>query len=269
MIVKDTVEQATVTKTRDGASATRRFIVSDIGGQPEVRALAALDAPDVPVINEPYPGGIALFVENKTVTALEPDIFEVVVNYAPFKEGPENQEGEQGAIISVGGSLTSQQTTFDKDGNEIFVGPIEGLPNPEFFENGNLDVPTQIDLPAQAGVVNVQVPQYKVRFQRKENDSPELKAKNNVGKVNSVQFLGVPEKKVLCTSITGTSNDGGETYSVSYEFQVNLDDNGWTVGVVYIDRETGLPLKGANVDDGTKKVVDVYQEVDFNALNLQ
>jgi hypothetical protein len=95
--------------------------------------------------------------------------------------------------------------------------------------------------------------------------SPRARAEANVGKTNDALWNGYAANTVLCTSIVGNSRDGGATYDVRYEFEYK--PNGWTELVVFKDEETGRPI--ANLVAGVSKVtVDLYDEADFDALNI-
>jgi hypothetical protein len=102
-------------------------------------------------------------------------------------------------------------------------------------------------------------------FSRREGFSPAFKSRNFVGRTNSGTWGGDPPGSWLCTRIEGVSDDGGQTFNVTYEFQYNIDT--WLATVVFIDPDTGRPPENLIEGEGLKQV-QVYPRVDFNLLNL-
>ena len=115
---------------------------------------------------------------------------------------------------------------------------------------------------------------------RVESVSPGQKSKTYVGKVNSGTWSldpGCLAREWLCTGIDGSSNDRGSTWNVTYSFEYKpriVDDDrltGWDARVYYIDPDTGRPPSDCNSGDNKGegyKVVQIYDEINFNALGL-
>lgn len=118
---------------------------------------------------------------------------------------------------------------------------------------------------SQGGEVDVQIPQLVLQTDRIEKFSPKAKAKEFVGTVNS-NIIGTDLPRTwLCTSIQGRTDNDGESYNVTYEFQFNPET--WDAIVVFIDKETGNPPPGLVEGEGIQ-VVQVYRAKDFNRLKI-
>ena len=74
----------------------------------------------------------------------------------------------------------------------------------------------------------------------------------------------------MCTRIDGVSNDGGETYRVTFEFQYN--SRLWAFTGQWIDPETDLPVPVKDYDRRTapeeERTFRVYDEIDFGILGI-
>ena len=100
---------------------------------------------------------------------------------------------------------------------------------------------------------------------RTESESPFALSKLFVGRVNASTFLGEPAETWLCTAIEGVSEDGGVTWTVTYEFEYRSDT--WRAEVVFIDEKTNRPVSGLTV--GVElKTYQVYPLANFGTLNL-
>ena len=136
------------------------------------------------------------------------------------------------------------------------------------------------------GSVSVLRPQVSLRYSRIETDAPDEKAGTYVGRVNGQDWPGTSTNVFnhthtwLCTAITGTSTDGGETWACSYDFQHNDQTLpggsviGWRQIAFYIDPATGRPPGNMTLPTIEKPVGNgslmcrVYDEIDFRELAL-
>ena len=272
----DVVDGTAVAQSKDGGiTATRAFIVTDLQGDAATKMSLALTADQIPAIYDYHPSFGSLRCNNKRVEPITANQFRVLCDYVKLdnSESPEDEPGEEPAQISVGSTVQSKQTTNKIDINTGQITPITIGPLNYSNEDGST-----FTKPSQTGLVNIQVPQTTIRFQKRENEDPLNKSLKYVGKTNSTQFLGIPQGDVLCSRLEGSTNDGGTTYDVTYEFQVDLD--GWKADIVYIDQDTGLPAS-QNTDpadgdpiltspaDDAAVSVDIYQQENFNDLELQ
>jgi len=265
--VADVTSGSSVSETENGVDAVRAFLVSNVGGTGSQAAAKALRATRIPALYSYHPSILDLQCYNKTAevaSGSSSDQFTVLCRYKKIDDGEVPQDEQPGTggterkvppQINIGGTVQTVQTTNDKDGEPIALGPLTVIKNGE-----------ETNFPEQTGVVNIQVPQVTVRFVERRAESPGSLAFIFVGTVNSTNFLGLGPGKVLCTRINGVSEDGGKSFKTEYEFQTNL--NGWDANVIYIDQETGLPLEGATEDNGGKKKVPIYPTQDFNILKL-
>lgn len=119
----------------------------------------------------------------------------------------------------------------------------------------------------QAATVDVELPMQVRRYTRREIGSPDAKAQDFIGTINSKPFLGSERHFWMCTRLNGTSRDGGETWFVDYEFQRHPGT--WDPEIFFLDSETG---EAATVlfpsNEFPQRRVQVVDERDFNLLNL-
>lgn len=265
-VVEDTIDGSTISVDKDeGYQATRAFIVYDVAGSASARLYNAMEDAGVPSLYAAHPAVASICCYSKSASPVNSDStqFRVVCNYKAFTFGYSGGATQEKCQIAIGSSVQSVQTTKDKDDNEILLGNSPSVTITEVDPDGNSITRT---LKPQTGLVDVQVPQTTMRFSRKETQDTLVKSQAYVGKLNDDTFFGGAAGTVLCTRIESSSTDGGVNFDVAYEFQYRPD--GWKADVVYIDPETSLPLKGANATDGTKKSVDIYEEADFDALEI-
>jgi hypothetical protein len=116
-----------------------------------------------------------------------------------------------------------------------------------------------------------------LRFTRRELSRPDARAQEYVGKVNSRKlFEDGDEKLWMCTRLDGTTDDNGESYNVTYEFQKAANSaDGWRGFAYYTDPATGqlpeflgAPGQGPEAGAGIT-TVELYDSIDFHQLNLR
>lgn len=254
------IKGETLSEDADGFRSVVVYQVTGLSGNANARLYNALLADGVPQFGEPHPviGGIRVSDRQaKPVSGSSTTGVEITITYEALKPESQPPDDTQPAQVSVGSSLESTVTQLDISGNQILVSHTFV----EDDEDGNVQTRTR----TQGGEVEYQVPSMVLRFTRRESAAPDGKANAYVGKVNSDIFGGQPAHGWLCTRIEGTSDDGGQTYTVTYEFQRNKES--WLATVVYIDPETGRPPPGLVAGQGIKQV-QVYEAVPFSGLNL-
>lgn len=248
VITEDQIGGSSGSQTLTGIKATRVFIVSELDAEAASFIGAALDLG--PALYDFHPTIPNIQATNKTATAIDAKKVRLTVQYDSIDAGDSPTAPPDATTVSVGSSVQQVQTNKDVTGQPI---SIQGV------LDGNV-------LEAQGALVDIFEPQLTVNFQRRTETNPKDEAQVYVGRVNSSGFYGFPTNSVLCTGITGQSNDGGITFETTYEFQYNRRT--WVPDVVYTDSETGLPIDGATIANGLVQAVNVYDGADFNALGL-
>ena len=268
----------TASHSAEGVEIQRAFHITDLAGNASAKAELALNANRIPRLGDPHPSNGSLVAVDKNVSFAGATNAQVVVNYRipKFEKGdpPPGGPGEPDVesshgTITVGASLSTQQTSLDRNLKQILVSHFvtTSVMNDDFSDT--IETDTLVD---QVRTVDIQLPQAVIRVQRVEVGSPSRKARTFVGAVNS-RALGKAKTDGpgywLCTRIDGVSNDGGTTYNVTYEFQHNAGT--WDVFVEWIDPETGLPVPSRdynNKQPGEAVTYEIYRRADFGALNL-
>lgn len=256
--------------TGRGRSCAVTYIVSELVGtsDPGAWVFDAMDVAGIPTLGSSLDDDNYPFLTAKSITseALKSGSqFIIVVSYGlpsasdiPATEPsiPEN------AIVTVGTTVVEIENAFDIEGKEIFT------------QHGGADKPKV------RGSVRYHSPSTTITYTRRELGSPGTFASIYVGAVNSLGVFGDGPGTWLCTGIPGTSNDGGVTYVVTYNFQrspkigrkpgtsESFDTaQPWDPLIIQIDKETGDFVKNAVMDEGMK-IVPVYRRVPFLDLNL-
>jgi hypothetical protein len=269
IINQDIISGSSVTSTLSGgASAVRVFYVEDLTGPPSNRLFEALTVGGIPRVGDPHPASQFVICDNVTVSPLTDSNTQAMVtaSYKPLTFGSSNPDEEGQTQIRLGSTVQSVTT------NKFFQGSKSKFMRLKYkFEEGDQNS-RGLDEEEQIGEVEKQVPITTASFSRQESQRPLKKSQLYVGKTNSSTFLDGKKNTWLCTDITGNTTDGGETYSVNYEFAFNSET--WSPVVSYINPETRLPPVGAFTEAGAIKQPDavksfqIYQTIDFNKLKL-
>ena len=238
---------------KDGTKITRVFIITDVvaGADYDVPS-AALSASGL-TYGQSHPSLSSLIITNITCEPIpdSPSKWKIVANYELPSLDTQEPDETGDVILQVGATLTAAKTNKDKDGNQLVV---------DITTAGGEDL-------EQTGEVDIQVPQIVIQIERKEESSPITKAANYVGRVNDAIWNGWPARSVLITAIEGVTEDGGETYSVTYKLQVN--QNTWDVDLVFIDEATDKPHVDIDIGSGNGVVTEtVYPEANFVPLSI-
>jgi hypothetical protein len=292
VVVKDVVEGTTVQQGGRGTTATRVFHVSGITGDPSAKADLALRHPDVAALGERHPSITDLFCTNRSISFIDSTNARVDCQYSiPSFERGDLPEGSSGAVavpgddseatgstdlgtITVAATGAEFVTDLDVFGNQMFTAHTVKLPVPatetDFDEFGD-PIPRSETTKkvVQVQRAQISIPSVVLRVQRMERGSPDQKARDFVGAINSKAIGMSGPRTWLCTRIDGTSNDGGDTYKVTYEFQYNREL--WMFVGIWIDPTTDKPVPSKDFDaEGEEyKIFRVYPEHDFNLLGIK
>jgi len=252
---------------RDGTTYNQAFegnaaaVVYDVSGlrQSGQRMLTeACAAAGIPALGDRHPSDVTLIVRRKSARPLGPDSARVTVEYAPpdplTQEPQEDPSQAVHGVIEVGATVQQATTQLDVNGRQITV--------QHTYNEGTAQQQTVVT----GADVDIYVPQHILRATRRERYSPHDTAKKYVGRINYLGIWGYGARELLSTRISGVSNDGGQSYEVTYEFQYNADT--WDATLVYRDQKTGLPPQGLRAGEGIK-TVQIYPTISFSGLGLQ
>lgn len=244
--ISDIINGAGITVDQQGTSATRIFIVEDLTGGPEGRLQQALTASGIPSRGDSHPISSAYRVDSIRVEPLEGSVTKarVTVTYKPWIPRRFVPNDTQDCDVQIGASMQDVESVFDANGDDILV------THNEITQRGKIN---------KAEVIMT------LQLTRRETTNPRTKAQQYTGKVNSVPWIGDPEMSWLCRSISGHSDDGGDSYMVTYEFHRKLPD--WNVWVAWVDPATGEHPPDL-VEGGGLLLFQVYETINFAGLNL-
>jgi len=306
-VLSDLVDGGSATvDINNGPSGNRSFIVSGIDGPPEAAMWSALQAAGIPRIGDPHPAMALLPVSNVRADPIDgfTDAAKVIVTYGITDSGPGNNPDDPEAAPTIEVSTTLQTVKFnvDRNGKVVdlwFLLPIDG--GKVLTDNGQplidpvtgkplIEEATEWISDRQVATLERQVPMSVVTFKRRENASPGLIASRFVGHVNSSGIFGDSSRTWLCAELSGSSNDGGLTYDVTYQFQRAADMTtptdqlmldlfrrqapgkvvlGWDVIARYVKKDGSVPDPGEmfwGPIGSSIKLVEVYPEADFRDI---
>lgn len=214
---KEDWSKLTVIRSPGKLAATRGFTIAfDNKDNPIQRPLLANEANGVPHYGDYHPFNQWLYVDNKTVTAQSPILFEVLVHYTsadikPHQNGPVAPWDEP-PIVRWGSCVSNEKIDKDVNGKAI-VNSAKESPDPPITEDVYDSTLTITD--------NV----------KSFNDDHATYYKN---KVNSNTFYGKPPGSVLCTEYASEDAWFGKTkyYKRTRQFVIRIPVlpgvKGWT-----------------------------------------
>jgi hypothetical protein len=254
-LIKDTIE-GELSFTPEGIEVQRSFIVTGVTGIDSAKLYNAAISQGIPRIGDSHPIINGITVANITVTVNEAGVYNVDVSYDVNKNTPPDEGNDQEGLfleptINVDATVTPLATQKDKDDIQLVINITKA--------DGTTDT--------QVGDVEIQVPITVLSFTREETFSPVIKNLEFAGAVNESKIGLFPERTLLCTSISGTTNNEGLSYSVAYTFQHNPQT--WDITAVYKDDETDKPHNDIDLDTGNGVgIFRVYQEKKYAKLNI-
>lgn len=255
----DKLEGMSAVLTENGWEITRTAIVKGLTGTASSRLVNSISSAEVlaagmPEIYDSHPDKSVAKLREIRPQVIDSETVKCTLVYrtSGIITTPLTDE----ATISVGSSVQQIDTNKDRNG-DLYVshtftadektthGITETLPEPV----------------KQGGTISVFKPQTVREYSRRQNYSPEYDAMDYVGKINSGTWKGGASGTWLCTSITGRSNDNGDTYDVVYSFQYQAE--GWNPYYVFLMPD-GRPPKVT--DANSLKQSDYYETANFDGL---
>ncbi len=280
-VTKDTsLGDASVTLSNSaGTSAQEFYLVEGLEGSTALQRLqSATLAPGIPkrgVVN----AILRVPVDSVRARFVAPGFWEealVEVNYGLVQGGGgfDNDPDDSGAApqLEIISTLQPVTTEFDVSGNLLTIDNYEQSPRDATGEI--IAGPPELKAP-QGGSVEIVKDFTTIIARRRERSSPGvgITRTHNNGINNDQVFTD--DRMIWHVNIAGTTDDGGDTWNVVYEFQRNWPDT-WNKVIVWQDPETGLPgvdvTRPANMTPGStgngSKVTRHYRLVNFRELEL-
>ena len=254
----DIIDGNNATFASTGTRVERIAKVSGLTGDGDAKLYAAVTALGMPVLGAAHPSIAGITLKQMLPKADASDIVTVRLIYESIAFQPNT--------ITVAGTLAQTETTRDVNNNAISVSytyPAVWNTFPSFQDNKEVQTKS---VPFYAPQVNVTVTKTKTYIPWSE-----IFAYN--GTVNErhfrVQGQWLEGDRCWMCSITASSNDGGETYSVTYNFIYN--PSSWDTSVVYTDPHWGGPPPNTDnpiLQPGAAATYIIYTAKNFNNLRL-
>jgi len=280
----DTIDDASIVRTIRGDEIIRTAVVSGLDNtiSATLKLSAAMAVQGVPVVGRDfYPDRPDLVCTRIEGRAEDREIVRLTITYGvpvfDFADiGPEGQ-----AQLEGGSTIQSVQTSKDVNGNPIIL--EHNVPVRD--ESGNIKIDDQgqpitrlvREDPAR---VDVSISMIDFSLTQIRTSSPMGQAREFSNKVNSLNWFGFAPTEVLLARVRFSSNDGGQTFSTRYEFQVHPET--WLANLVLHDPVTGRIAEGVPIVPITlvnaqgqpnppagHMLVQVYKSIDFNLLGLE
>lgn len=243
--------------------------VTGVGDAKLDNAIAALTES----IGDAHPTISGLYLREFTPEALSTTTVRVRMLYSRLDRVSENEPPTDVGIVEIGGSLSQVETNKDHEDNLVEL--TYTYQDEEEYVQHHGEVPTDangdalITFPYTHTVsepFSRLAPQYTLTVNLTQSTSPGSLASTYVGKVNNATYRGGAAQTWLCTSITGTSRDGGETYNCRFEFEYNPDT--WNKELMYTFPRSGkFPDATQLASNGNaSKSVQIYPAVNFSGL---
>lgn len=255
--------------TKDGPRAVRVARVFGVRGTGAARLWFALSASSVPKYGDthPYIEGLPVSRVHAVLEEGSTDIATVTIEYFYPTGGNLHfaniEDVREAPVPQLEITSTVQPSTTEFN----WVGGIKERIYLD-YERTDPDSGTTTPLPTQPGKVEYQLPMTVFRYMRREPADAFVgdNAREFVGKINSnTPMFGDGSRYWMCTRLDGVSDDAGQSYNTTYEFQRHPDT--WDATVIYVDPETGRavldPIDGVGI-----KTVQIYREADFERLDL-
>lgn len=247
-------------KLSEGSSGysleTTFFVDVSAHASQEAALYDVLQRPDIPRRGDPHPAVPNIKLVDREATPNENDPKRIMVK---LRYGvPQPGDPVSGVTtVRTGSGSHGDQVNVDLRGRPIRTEMQVATALPDGSSTTRLD--------QQVHNVDVERPATTTEFERVEVENPTPKSRQYVGRVNSTRWYGGAAGTWLCVGIEGDSDDGGQTYKVSYSFQYNPD--GWNPVVRHRDPQTGLPAF-FNVFERSVITAEVYRSANFGALRL-
>jgi hypothetical protein len=261
----DIIDGGNLKYSADGYELDRIAIVSGLSGTASSKFISALSVSGMPDLGDPHPSMSAAILREISVESISQASNEVrvLLKYSTFVKGS-TQYPQYSNVVRCGSAVQQEQTTQGIENSSI----VDIYTRYTYPDDANKygDMAGKTD--DQGGYVPKLVPLTSVTLsmvQAINGVNLTALSKWYTGKVNSGGFPGIDPTAVartwLCTEISGDSNDGGNTYNVTYSFQYKPDT--WDATVVFNDFTTGKPPITGDLSQAIK-TYQIYEEVDFN-----
>lgn len=250
----DIIDGASLRETADGYEATRTAVVTGLTGDASSRQYRALTLPNMPRRGDAHPSIPGISLDRAEASSLDGHTGSVRVTLTYRNVDAADIPDSGTPRIEVGTALVSETTSRDVKGRMMTIVTLV----PELDDDGN-QIGTQTD--EQVVTVTKQVPLSTLRFNRKESRDPWLKSAQFTGTVGSWGAVGQSEPLWMCAGISGTTDDSGASWDVSYEFIYN--PRTWLARVEAIDPATGQPYLS-----GDTRTFRIYPEATYVLLDL-
>ncbi len=222
----DFIDEHDGQKTREGYKFTRKAIVEDMlddeGDTDEVRLYNAINDDGIPNIGDAHPAIANCLCESINAEAIEPSYIVLNIVYSTKLLSLHIGVGDP-AEISMESSLTQDETSKDKDGNnfdDLIYTYKAGTLNPWNPKEGNLaeDIIMPPQLPRVTTFYASRI--YMVRKTVSLSEA-QLETLNQTyqGKVNLTIWRGYSVRTWVCLGLSWFSIDRGDSFILTYRFQ--------------------------------------------------
>lgn len=260
-VFEDLVKGQATSTLADGKKVTRVFMVTGIQGNPVDIIPAALTAGSIPQVGDAHPSIGTITCDSVTANPVDAAEVQVSANYSTLREGQTGVDEEAQVQISFSSSVQSVETNEFFDGTNKKLMVLEYTFPPDEDPEGTATPKKVVPTASREQAILV------ATLSRLESEPPLNKAVQFVEHTNKRTFLGTGARTWLCTSITGVSSDGGETYQVTYTFEFREET--WDVKLAWADQETGAIPDDVDTQAEAFKDFQLQPTANFQELDLE
>ncbi|HUX01041.1 MAG TPA: hypothetical protein VMY35_08675 [Phycisphaerae bacterium] len=253
----DIVAGSRAVKNRKGwQSAERIATVTGVTGTGQAQLDNALNTLGVPALGAEHPSMSQLFLDEMEPSARGPGVVLIRMIYRRLEDADEPVDEDTGSI-EVGTTAEQSERNTDHAGALMTVTYASAR---------------ESEREQQVVTVGAYLPKTRMVVRRRETGSPGDRSKLYVGKVNTGPWKLDPNctaRQWLCTEISGTSSDGGETYDVRYVFEYRgptSETGNWDIKGYWRGSDGRVPSD--LIADAGIVTYQIYKSVDFDNLNL-
>lgn len=256
----DIIEGSEVREGGEGYEATRIFVVEVAEGTAaSAKCYAALTASGIPARGEAHPTIPGLVAEQRSATPLAGKARNKIIVKIGYRVLSATDIADSGAaVMEVSATLSAETTSRDSQGRLIYtMQTLYELDADGSFKSAKTEYNLQ--------QFELQVPTVVLTYKRKQTRNPARDALEFLGKVGDFRKTTNPYTAPwLCTSIEGTTENGGQTYDASFQFM--FKKYGWLGRIPRIEFVGGSVL--APKIDSRDWLVSLYEATSFAPLGL-
>lgn len=250
-VTPDLVNGHTLNEVLGGFDVSQIYRITELTADPHLQLIEAAQTPGVPILNDAYdPAWPKLLCVNRDFEPDGPNAARAIITFSTQRNvstwnqpDPPTNDGQD--VKQIASGTRPVKRIVDRNGVSMVINPPATLTG----------------YPAYTSEADVFLPLGQITFERVEQAPPSLRMRSLVGRVNSSSLGGYAVNSLLFRSLDAISEDGGNTWRVTYTFEYDGDEF-HQHGDSYHGPDGKVPA------DATFAAFAVLLEADFTPLGL-